>query len=108
VSIETVRQFLDQAETTPALRKQLKAIPKGAGKWTVSEFVKIAANAGFKFTLQDYENAVNQVLAQKHAAGALNDSELALVTGGLMCVSSDGTHCLCCRHQTPPDPTTHP
>ena len=99
MSIETVRQFFDQAETTPALKKQLKAIPRGAGKWTVSEFVKIAANAGFNFTLQDYEDAMNQVLAQKHAAGALNDTELALVTGGLMCVSSDGTKCTCCNSQ---------
>jgi predicted ribosomally synthesized peptide with nif11-like leader len=108
MSIEAVREFMNQAETTPALRKQIRAIPKGAGQWTVAEFVKIAANAGFKFTLQDYEDAVNQILAQKHAAGALNDTELALVTGGLMCVSSDGTHCTCCRVQTPPDPTTHP
>jgi predicted ribosomally synthesized peptide with nif11-like leader len=100
MSIETVRQFFNQAETTPALKKQLKAIPRGAGKWTVSEFVKIAANAGFEFTLQDYEDAMNQVLAQKHAAGALNDSELALVTGGMMCVSSDGTKCTCCHSQT--------
>ena len=95
MSIETVKQFLQKAETTPDLQKQIQAIPKGAGTRTVAEFVKVADGAGYKFTAQDYDDAVTDVL------------ELALVTGGLMCTSSDGTTCTCCPHPKPPDGTTH-
>jgi hypothetical protein len=45
--------------------------------WNVAEFVKVVA-PGFEFTAQDYENAVNKVLSEKHAAGALKDAELEL------------------------------
>lgn len=107
MSIETVRQFIKQAETTPKLHRKLQAIPKGGGQWTVAEVVKLAAAAGFQFTAKDYEDTVTEILAEKHAAGALNDSELALVTGGLMCLSSDGTYCLCCPHPKP-KPPGHP
>ncbi len=108
MSIEIVKQFLNKAETTPTLQKQLQAIPKGGGQWTIAEVVKIAAKAGFKFSAQDYEDAVNKVLSEKHAAGALNEAELALISGGLMCVSSDNTSCLCCPNPKPKDPGTHP
>ena len=40
------------------------------GWWNVAEFVKVADEAGFQFTAQDYEDAVNKVLSEKHAAGA--------------------------------------
>ncbi|HEX4412963.1 MAG TPA: Nif11-like leader peptide family natural product precursor [Lacipirellulaceae bacterium] len=108
MSTQSVKQFLAKAETAPDLQKRLKAIPKGGGQWTIAEIVKIAATAGFQFTPQDYEDAVNEVLTAKHAAGELNDAELALVSGGLMCVSSDGTTCLCCPNPKPKDPGTHP
>jgi len=108
MSTENVRQFLEKAEATPSLQKQLQAIPKGGGQWTIAEVVKVAAKAGFQFTAQDYEDAVNKVLSEKHAAGALNDTELALITGGLMCVSSDGSWCLCCPNPKPKPGTSHP
>ena len=76
MSIESVKQFLAKSETTPELQSRLKAIPKGGGQWTIAEIVKIAATAGFQFTAQDYEDAVNEVLRAKHAAGELNDAEL--------------------------------
>ena len=96
MSAVSVRQFLEKAEATPSLQKQLQAIPKGGGQWTVAEVVKVAAKAGFQFTAQDYDDAVNKVLSEKHAAGALNDAELALISGGLMCESSQGSWCTCC------------
>jgi predicted ribosomally synthesized peptide with nif11-like leader len=107
MSTEKVRQFLEKADATPSLQKQLQAIPKGGGQWTIAEVVKIAAKAGFEFTAQDYEDAVNKVLSEKHAAGVLNDAELALISGGLMCVSSDGSWCTCCPVQKP-KPGQHP
>jgi predicted ribosomally synthesized peptide with nif11-like leader len=109
MSVENVRQFMRKAENTPTLQKQLKSIPQGGGQRTVAEIVKIAANAGFNFGAQDYEDAVNQVLAEKHAAGQLNEAELALITGGMMCVSSQGSWCLCCGPDQHPKPgTSHP
>ena len=61
MSIETVKQFLQKAETTPDLQKKIQAIPKGAGTRTVAEFVKVAEVAGYKFTSQDYDDAVTDV-----------------------------------------------
>jgi predicted ribosomally synthesized peptide with nif11-like leader len=107
MSIETVKQFMQQAETTPKLHQKLQAIPKGGGQWTIAQVVKLAAAAGFQFSAKDYEDTVNEILAAKHAAGALNDSELALITGGVMCLSSDGTYCKCCKNPKP-RPPGHP
>jgi predicted ribosomally synthesized peptide with nif11-like leader len=108
MSTQSVKQFLKKAESTPDLQKKLQSIPKGGGQWSIAEIVKLAAATGFEFTTTDYEAAVDEMLAEKHAAGALSDSELALISGGLMCVSSDGTTCTCCPVQKPKDPSTHP
>ena len=107
MSIEVVKQFMQAAETDPLIQKQIQAVPKG-GQLTIGEFVKIGSKAGFTFTEVDYGDAINEMLAAKHAAGALNDTELALISGGMMCVSSDGTHCLCCPNPTPNPGTSHP
>lgn len=107
MSVEIIKRFMQSAETNPSIQRQLQAVPRG-GQLSVGEFVKIGAKAGFAFTEQDYEDAINEMLSAKHAAGALNDTELALISGGLMCVSSDGTHCLCCKVQTPNPGTQHP
>jgi predicted ribosomally synthesized peptide with nif11-like leader len=97
MSVANVKKFMKKAKSDKALDAKLQAIPMRAGQKTVSEIVKIAGKAGFKFTAQDYENAVNELLDEKHAAGALSDEELALVAGGLMCVSSDASKkCTCC------------
>ncbi|MDQ2963150.1 MAG: Nif11-like leader peptide family natural product precursor [Pseudomonadota bacterium] len=108
MTIETVKQFMRKAETNSDIQRKLQAIPKGGGQWTIAEVVKLAAAAGFAFTAKDYEDTVNQTLAEKHAAGALNETELALISGGLMCISTDNTTCLCCPNPKPKDPGTHP
>ena len=98
MSVEAVKKFMNQAKNDPALQKQFQAIRMGAGEKTIADLIKTAKNAGYTFTAQDYDEAVNQVLEEKFASGALNDEELALVAGGLMCVSSDGTKkCTCCN-----------
>ena len=108
MSIETVKKFMKLAETNPDVQRKLQAIPKGGGQWSIAEIVKVAAAAGLAFTAKDYEDAVDQMLAEKHAAGVLSESELALISGGLMCVSTDNTHCKCCPNPTPLPPGTHP
>jgi len=107
MSIEAVREFMKRAEHDASLQKKLQSVPKGGGQSTIAEIVKVAVGAGFTFTALDYEDAVNEVLSEKHAAGALNDSELALISGGLMCVSSQGSWCLCCPNPKP-KPPGHP
>jgi len=97
MSVENVKKFINKAQSDKALDAKLKAVPMRAGQKTVGEIVKIASQAGFKFSAQDYDDAVSQLLEEKHAAGALNDEELALVAGGMMCVSSDASKkCTCC------------
>jgi len=108
MSVQTVLQFMKKADSDPNLRARLDAIPKGAGQRTITQYIELAGSAGYTFTAQDYDDAVNQVLAQKHAAGALNDDELSLIAGGLFCVSTDNTHCTCCPNPTPLPPGTHP
>ena len=107
MSVEIVKRFMQTAETDSSIQKQLQAVPRG-GQLAIGEFVKIGAKAGFTFTELDYEDAISEMLAAKHAAGVLNDTELALISGGLMCVSSDGTWCTCCKVQTPKPGTSHP
>jgi predicted ribosomally synthesized peptide with nif11-like leader len=108
MSVENVREFMKKVENDPSLQKMLQSVPKGGGQWSVTELVKVGAKSGFQFTALDYEDAVNQILSEKHAAGALNDAELALISGGLMCVSSDGTTCTCCPNPKPAPGTSHP
>src|SRR3954453_23965850 len=103
MSTEAVKKFLKQAENTPELQKKLQSIPKVGGQWSIAEIVKLAAASGHEFTAIDYEDAVDEMLTEKHAAGALNDSELALISGGLMCTSTDGTTCTCCPNPKPKD-----
>lgn len=107
MSIEIVNRFMKAAESDPSIQKQLRAVPRG-GQLTIGEFVKIGAKAGFTFTEIDYEDAIDEMLSAKHAAGALNDTELALISGGMMCTSSDGTTCTCCAVQHPNPGTSHP
>jgi predicted ribosomally synthesized peptide with nif11-like leader len=97
MSVENVRSFIAKARGDNALDAKLQAVRMGAGQTTIAEIIKIADQAGYKFTAEDYDEAVNDVLNEKYAAGALNDEELALVAGGMMCVSSDATKkCTCC------------
>ena len=95
---DTVKKFLKQAESSSEIQAKLQEIPKASGKSSIEDVVKVAAAAGYDFTAEDYEEALEETLAEKHAAGALSDSELALISGGLMCVSSDATKkCTCCK-----------
>jgi predicted ribosomally synthesized peptide with nif11-like leader len=97
MSVANVKKFIKKAQSDKALDAKLKAVPMRAGQKTIAQIVKIADKAGFKFTAQDYDDAVNELLDEKHAAGALSDEELALVAGGVMCVSSDQSKkCTCC------------
>jgi predicted ribosomally synthesized peptide with nif11-like leader len=98
MSVANVKKFMKKTQSDKALDAKLKAIPLRAGQKTISEIIKVADKAGFKFTAQDYEDAVNELLDEKHAAGVLSDEELALVAGGVMCESSDKTKtCTCCK-----------
>ena len=45
--------------------------------------VKVAAEAGFVFTAQEYEAAVKEELTKQHAAGELSAEQLETIAGGL-------------------------
>jgi predicted ribosomally synthesized peptide with nif11-like leader len=82
MSSEIVRQFIRKVQNDHALKAKLETVPKSVAGETIAAIVKIGNAAGFAFTAEDYTLAVNELLAQKHAAGELNDEELTLVAGG--------------------------
>lgn len=90
MSTESVKQFWQQALTDQNLRAKVQANPTGNKIWTttaselekrIGEVVKIAAEAGFTFTIQDYQAAVKEELGKQHAAAELRPEDLAKVAG---------------------------
>jgi predicted ribosomally synthesized peptide with nif11-like leader len=82
MSIETAKQFLTKAQSDAALQARLQAINSDSKEQILAELLPIAAAAGFNFSAQDYEAAVDEILQQKHAAGESDDAELETVSGG--------------------------
>ena len=80
MSIEIAKQFLQKAESDSVLKAKLQAGPRGSKEQTLAEVVRIAAAAGFTFTAQHYQAAVNETLSQQHE---LSETELEKVAGGI-------------------------
>jgi predicted ribosomally synthesized peptide with nif11-like leader len=55
MSKEQALKFIEQANTDPALQQQISSIPDDA----VDEFVKLGAQAGYKFTGEEFQAAMN-------------------------------------------------
>jgi hypothetical protein len=85
MAAKSVNEFFDKVEGSKALQTKLKAMHKkivDEGKTDVKAgIVKIASQAGFKFTAQELTQARAKV--KKAPAGALSD-----VTGQEMCSMS--------------------
>ena len=87
MSMQTVRAFWQKAKQDPALQSKIAAIQAKERQATVAAVVKLAAEAGFVFTAQEYDAAVKEELARQHAAGELSEAELESVAGGGRTVS---------------------
>ena len=81
MSIEAVRAFMGKVKADPDLQEKLEAI-EGDKDATLAEVVHIASEAGFSFTVEDYDAAVLDMAQARHAAGDLSDEELDAVAGG--------------------------
>ncbi len=94
MSIESVKQFLAKCRDHQALQEKFQAVSTGTSEQRLAEVVRIAAAEGFEFTAADYIAAMRAELARQHAAGEINDEQLAMVAGAG--AAATGTHIICC------------
>ena len=76
MSAQTVRDFWQKAKQDQGLQQKLDAIQERQRQATIAAVVKLAAEAGFAFTAQEYDAAVKEELARQHGAGELSDADL--------------------------------
>ncbi|MGE3808471.1 MAG: hypothetical protein AB7K24_27725, partial [Gemmataceae bacterium] len=65
-----------------ALRARLQAIDAPERQSALAAVVKLAAEAGFVFTAQSYDEALRGELAHQHSAEELDEQLLNQVAGG--------------------------
>ena len=82
MSAQAVQDFVQKAQSDPALQRQLQGVKSKDKNATIAGLVKIAAAAGFAFTAQEWRAAVKEELARRHAAAELSEEQLSLVAGG--------------------------
>ena len=83
MSTEAVKKFWTKAQQDARLKMKLAAIQEKERQVTIAAVVKLAAEAGFAFTAQEYDAAVKEELAKQHSAGELNERELEQIAGGV-------------------------
>ena len=91
MSVQAVHDFWQKARQDPALRQQLEELKAEGKEATIAAVVRIAAEAGFTFTTEDYDKALRALLGREHAIGELTDAELERIGGGKTCYSDAGT-----------------
>ena len=88
MSVANVKGFFEKVEKDEVLQRKLKALAEAQDKAMLAELVKIAEDAGFKFTAADY------VEARRQKAGELSADEIAkLRSGGRGCPDLMLMHC---------------
>src|SRR5262245_11569091 len=83
MSMQGVRDFWQRIEEDQPIRKQLEAIEADSRRQAHETILRIANAAGFSFTLEEYEAAVEERIAKMHAASELTDKEMSGAAGGL-------------------------
>lgn len=79
MSIEAVNQFLTKVSQDEKLQTELTQA-MGPNKERIGA-VNLASQYGYKFTLQEYEQQINE-LQKVQTEGELSEQELESVTGG--------------------------
>jgi predicted ribosomally synthesized peptide with nif11-like leader len=95
MSTQTVNDFWLKARQEPALEQKLRAIPLGDAGTVAAAMVRIADEAGFRLTTDDFETALKEDIAHQFAAGELNEEQLAAVSGGALSYTGS-TSCPTC------------
>jgi predicted ribosomally synthesized peptide with nif11-like leader len=93
MSVQTVRDFWQRVKQDSALQEQLRGVPRIEKAQAITAIIPIATAAGFKFTAEDYEAAVREVLARQHSAGELSEEQLADVAAALRQTGYDEGTC---------------
>ncbi len=82
LSMQNIFDFWKKTKTDAGLRQQLSLINEKEPVAIVAAVVKLATEAGFEFTAEQYNAAVEEELARQHASGELNDAHLQWIAGG--------------------------
>ena len=90
MSTESVKQFWQKVQNDQQLQARLRAESR------TSELVKVAAETGFTFTLQDYEAALKEEMARRHAADELRPEHLSQLAGVVPEDSINSCTTTCC------------
>src|SRR5262245_55478288 len=81
MSTAAVRAFRQKAQQDAELKKKLATI-QAKGHTAVAASVKLAGEAGFIFTAQEYDDALKEEIARQHAAAEMSEEQLGRVAGG--------------------------
>lgn len=82
-TMNPVESFLNKAKQDSQLRKQLETLRTKEKNEAISEIVKIAAKAGFKFSAKEYEEIARNKCSQTLKANRqITDEELVAVACG--------------------------
>ncbi len=80
---EDVHAFVSKISKDEALQQKLLAGISGDDpKAVVAQVVSVAADAGFTFTAEEYEEAQRAHLQEMHTAGKISDEDLDKVSVG--------------------------
>ncbi len=83
MSIDIAKAFLQKAQGDRSLQDKLSSIAERSQSETIAAVVKLAGDAGFLFTANDYEAVIGEELGRQHAAGELSQRELKSLSAGI-------------------------
>lgn len=87
-------QFLDAANTDPELNARVLAAFERGAMASASEIMRLAEEAGFSFTQQEFESAVRKNMQRRFAAGAIELADVVRQAGRKPPESSCAKGCL--------------
>ena len=79
MSRQIVKQFWHKVDNDQELQARLRANATGNKEKIFAGLVTVAADAGFEFSVQDYEAALEEEIARRHAATDLRPEHLSLL-----------------------------
>ncbi len=82
MTIESVKQFLETAQSDNGLRMKLTAIDVTDRSATLDAVVKLATESGFAFTAEEFLTVAHDEITRRQQAGELSDQQLEEISGG--------------------------
>ncbi len=82
MSIENVKQFLENAQSDNGLRMKLTAVDATVPSAALDAVMKLAAESGFTFTAEELSAAVHDEKTRLQQSGELSEKQLEAISGG--------------------------